>query len=118
MSDLAKAIFCLQNKIKLFQSEINTKSLQYFPLFKGLINSENDLYSENINVHVESLAYVSSNFATRFSDLENLKPTFTFLVNLFIVDVVKDGCPVQKPIATQTAYIEAELLDLQQDFAL
>ena len=29
--------------------------------------------------------------------LENLKHTFAFLVNPF-VDVVRDGCPVQKPI--------------------
>ena len=40
------------------------------------------------------------------------------MVNPFVVDVVKDGCPVQKPIVTQTANIEAETLDLQQDFAL
>ena len=53
-----------------------------------------------------------------FSDLENLKPTFVFLVNPFVVDVVKDGCPVQKPIVTQKANIKAELLDLQQEFAL
>ena len=31
---------------------------------------------------------------------------------------MKDGCPVQKPIVTQKANIEAELLDLLQDFAL
>ena len=59
------------------------------------------------------------NFATKFSDLENLKPSFAFFfVNPLVVDVVKNGCPVQKPIVTQTANIEAELLDLQQDFAL
>ena len=61
---------------------------------------------------------VTTNFATRSTGLENLKPTFAFLVNPFVVDVVKDGCPVQKPIVTQTANIEAELLDMQQDFAL
>ena len=31
---------------------------------------------------------------------------------------MKDGCPVQKPIVTQTENIEVELLDLQQDLAL
>ena len=118
VSDLAQTIFSFQNKIKLFQRDINTKSLQHFPLLKGLVNSENDLSSEKVKVYVESLDGVSANFATRFSDLENLKPTFAFLVNPFVVDVVKDGCPVQKPIVTQTANIEAETLDLQQDFAL
>ena len=97
---------------------MNTKFLQHFPLLKGLVSSENDLYSEKIKVYIEGLEGVSTDFATRFSDLENLKPTFAFLVNPFVVDVVDDGCPVQKPIVTQTTNIEAELLDLQQDFAL
>ena len=69
-------------------------------------------------MYVKSLECASTNFATRFSNLDNLKPTFAFLVNQFVVDVVKDGCPVQKHIATQTANIEAGLLDLQQHLAL
>ena len=69
-------------------------------------------------MYVESLEGVSTNFATRFSDLDNLKPTFAFLVNPFVVDVVKDGCPVQKPIVAQAANIEMEILDLLQDFAV
>ena len=43
MSDLAQTIFNFQNKITLFQADINTMSLQHFPLLKGLVNSENDL---------------------------------------------------------------------------
>ena len=31
---------------------------------------------------------------------------------------MKDGCPFQKPIVTQTTNIEAGLLDLQHDYAL
>ena len=92
--------------------------MQHFPLFKGLVNSEIDLCSEKIKVYVESFVGVSTNFTTRFSDLLNLKPTFAFLLNPFVVDVVKDGCPVQKPHVAQTANIEAELLDLHQKFSL
>ena len=61
---------------------------------------------------------VSTNFAINFSYLENRRPTFAFFVNPFVVDVVKDGCPVKKPIAIQTANIKAELPYLQHDFAL
>ena len=68
-------------------------------------------------MYVKNLEGVSTDFV-KFSDLENLKPTFAFLVNPFVVNVVKGGCPVQKPIVTLTANIEAELLDLQQDFVL
>ena len=92
--------------------------MQHFPLPKERVSSENDLCSEKIKVYVKSLEGVSTDFATRFSDLENLKPTFAFLVNPFVFDVLKNGCPVQKPIVTQTADTQAELLDLQQDFAL
>ena len=48
------------------------------PIDTSLVNSENDLRSEIIKVYVESLEGVSTTFATRFSDLENLKPTYHF----------------------------------------
>ena len=112
MSDLAQTIFIIHNEIKLSQSDIGSKSLQHLPLHKGFVNFEND--SEKMKVYVESLEGVSTKFATMSSDLENLKPTFPFLVYPFVVDVVKDECPVQKLIVTQTAYVEAELLDLQK----
>ena len=76
-------------RIKLNCSrDINTKSLKHFPLLKGLDTSENDLCSEKIKVYVESLEGASTNYETRFSDLENLRTTFVFLVNTFVVEVV------------------------------
>ena len=69
-------------------------------------------------MYVESIEGVSTNLATMFSNLENQKTTLAFLVSQFVVDVVKDGCPVQKPIVTQTTNMEADLLDLKQDVAL
>ena len=41
-------------------------------------------------MYAESLEGVSTNLTTSFSDLENVKPTFSFLVNPFVVDVVKE----------------------------
>ena len=73
---------------------------QNYPLLKGLVNSESDLCSEKIKVYAVSLEGVSTNLATRFSDVENLKHTFAFLANPFVVDVVKERCPVQKRILT------------------
>ena len=72
VSDLAQTIFSCQNKMKMLQIVINTISLQHFLLLKGLVNSVNDLSSLLINVYVESLVGVSTNFATKFTDLENL----------------------------------------------
>ena len=73
VSDLAQTIFSFQNKITLFQTYIDTESFQHFPLIKVLINSDNDLCSEKIKVCVVSLDAISTNFATGFSDLENLR---------------------------------------------
>ena len=67
-------------------------------------------------MYVESLEGVSNNFARTLSDLKNLKHTLAFLVDPF--DVVKDRCPVHKPVVTQAANIEAQLLDRQHDVAL
>ena len=71
--DSAQTIFSFQNKIKLFQRDINTKSLQHFPLPKGLVNSE------KINEHVESLEGVLTNPTARFSYLVNLKVNLLLL---------------------------------------
>ena len=78
VSDIAQAIHRFQNKMKLFQKDIKTKSLQHFPLLKGLLNSLNDLFTEMIKAYVERLYAVSTNFATRFSDLLNLRPSFAY----------------------------------------
>jgi hypothetical protein len=55
----------------------------------------------------------------RFSDLRALKPSFAFfLENPFLVDVTKNGCPISQPIAVDSAAVELELLELQEDEAL
>ena len=69
-------------------------------------------------VYADCMEGVSTNYVTRYSDLENLKFTVAFLANPFVVDLVKNRYPARKPILTQTSTIEAYLLDLQQDFAL
>ena len=78
VSDLGQVIFSFQNKINMFQRDINTKSLQHFHLLIGLVNSENDLCSVRIKVCVESLDGASTNFETRFPDLESIIPIFLF----------------------------------------
>ena len=62
-------------------------------------------------MYVYSLEGVSTTFATRFSDLDNLRLTFDFMVYPFVVVVVK----IHKLILNQMASMEAELMDLQQD---
>jgi hypothetical protein len=40
------------------------------------------------------------------------------LENPFLVDVIKNGCPISQPFAVDSAAVELELLELQEDEAL
>ncbi|CAM2097887.1 unnamed protein product [Caretta caretta] len=53
-----------------------------------------------------------------FEDLQKLRSYFTFLVNPFMVDVIKDGYPIPKTMVTETSAREMEPLELQEDQAL
>jgi hypothetical protein len=37
------------------------------------------------------------------------------LENPFLVDVMKNGCPISQPIAVDSAAVELQLLELQED---
>ena len=50
VSDLNQRIFSFQVKIYIFQRDIDTKSLQHFPLLKEHVNSENYLCSEKTKI--------------------------------------------------------------------
>jgi hypothetical protein len=50
--------------------------------------------------------------------LRALKPSFAFLENPFIVNLMKNGCPISQPIAVDSAAVELELLELQEDEGL
>jgi hypothetical protein len=55
----------------------------------------------------------------RFSDFRALKPSFAFfLENPFLVDVMKNGCLISQPIAVDSAAVQLELLELQEDEGL
>jgi hypothetical protein len=41
-----------------------------------------------------------------------------FLENPFLVDVMKNGCPISQPTAVDSATVELELLKLQEDEGL
>ena len=41
-----------------------------------------------------------------------------FFVNPFEVDVIISGCPIPKPLSSEAAAVELELVDLQEEHAL
>jgi hypothetical protein len=50
--------------------------------------------------------------------LRALKPSFAFLENTFLVEVMKNGCLISQPIAVDSAAVELELLELQENEGL
>jgi 17beta-estradiol 17-dehydrogenase/3beta-hydroxysteroid 3-dehydrogenase/mitotic-spindle organizing protein 1 len=68
--------------------------------------------------YVCTLHGVAEEINYRFSDLRALKPSFAFLEKPFLVDFMKNGCPMSQPIAVDSAAVELELLELQEDEAL
>ena len=71
-----------------------------------------------IKEYKDNLQGLWEEFRSRFGDLQELKPCFTFLVNSFDIDVINDGCPVHQPFATNMPTAEMELVKLQADLAL
>ena len=68
--------------------------------------------------YMNKMSGLAEEINRRFNDLRSLKPSFSFLENPFAVDVVSDGCPISSPITKDTAAVELELLELQEDEGL
>ena len=48
-------------------------------------------------------------FQACFDHFQELKPCFAFFANLFIVNVVSDGCPVRQQFVTNLPAVETKL---------
>lgn len=58
------------------------------------------------------------NFLTWFDVLQKLKSYFAFLVHSFMADVVRDDCPIPKPLVIESSAVEIEVMGLQDDLGL
>jgi len=120
ITELSQSILSFQNKIKLFQRDLATNKLDYFPNLKSRLTA-----FPNIKIQESKLTQYKGNldtlyhdFDNRFEKLQGLKPCFELLLNPFAIDVISDGCPVAPPFVTDAISIETELIDLQEDLAL
>ena len=52
------------------------------------------LTEHKVEEYKDKLQGLGEEFQSRFGDLQELKPSFTFLVNLFDSDVINDNFPV------------------------
>ena len=119
ISDLAQTVFSFQNKIKVFQRDIMSKTFNHFPKLKMTLNAITDVITDHkVEEYKGKLQGLLEEFQVRFDDLQELKPCFTFLVNPFDIDVINDGCLVRQPFVTNVSAAEMELIELQEDLAL
>ena len=117
--DLAQTVFSFQNKINVFQRDIMSKTFRHFSNLKMTVNAFTEVITDHkVKEYKDKLQGLLEEFQARFDDLEELKPCFTFLVNLFDIDVINDGCLVSQSFVTDVSAAEMELTELQEDLAL
>lgn len=49
-----------------------------------------------------------------FDEMKKLKACFAFLINLFVGNVVNDGCTMPEPLAVKSSVVKMKLMELQK----
>jgi hypothetical protein len=117
ISELGQAVFRFHNQVRLFQKDLTSKTFTHFTCVSKILQTLPgvEIVTED---YVCKLHRLAEEINYRFSYLRALKPSFAVLENPFLVDVIKNGCPISQPIAVDSAVVELELLELQEDEAL
>ena len=73
--DLAQTVFSFQNKIKVFQRDIMSKTFNLFPNLKMTLNAITDVITDHkVEEYEDKLQGLLEEFQVRFDDLQELKP--------------------------------------------
>jgi hypothetical protein len=117
ISDLGQTVFSFHNRVRLFQKDLTSKTFTHFTCLSKILQTLPgvEMVTED---YVCKLRGLAEEINYRFSDLRELKPSFAFLENPFLVDIMKNGCPVSQPITVDSAAVELQLLEVQEDEAL
>ena len=119
ISDLAQTVFSFQNKIKVFQRDIMSKTFRYFGNLKMTVNAFTEVTTDHkVEKYEDKLQGLLKEFQARFDNLQGLKTCFTFLANPFNIDLINDGCLVCQSFVTGVSAAEMELTELQEDLSL
>nr|XP_039265626.1 EPM2A-interacting protein 1-like [Styela clava] len=96
ISDLAQTVFSFQNKIKVFQRDLLTRTFSHFPKRRLTACPETILKESKLDEYKDKMQELLENFETWFNDFKELKPCFSILRNPFTTNVIDDGCPLQR----------------------
>jgi len=76
----------------IFQRDFLSKAFNHFPNLKRMNAFPNvKMNDKKLEKYKSKLQELLDNFQAEFTDLQKLKPCFTFLVNPFEADVVTSG---------------------------
>ena len=112
ISDLAQTVFSFQNKIKVFQKDIMSKTFRHFPNLKMAVNAFTEVITNHkVEECKDTLQGLLQEFPARFDDLQEHKPCFTFLVNPFDIDVIDNSYIVRQSFVTDLSAAEMEMIE-------
>jgi hypothetical protein len=115
--DLIQSVFSFQKKIQILQRDIISREFQHYAHLQNLVSSYSDggIPLRKLGAYRDRLQGLLGDFQARINDLHQLKSCSTFLINPFMIDVIKDGLQLPKNIVMETSDAEMELLELQED---
>lgn len=120
ISDLIQTVFSFQNKIQILQRDILSREFKHFPRLQNRVSSYSDggIQLRKLGAYRDRLQGLLEDFQARFNDLHQLKSCSAFLINPFMIDVIKDGFQLPMNIVMEPSAAEMELLELQEDQGL
>ncbi|XP_053221557.1 zinc finger BED domain-containing protein 5-like isoform X1 [Podarcis raffonei] len=115
ISGMVTAVNAFKDKLRLWKSHLERKSLLYFPSMKQVIG-ENDF---NGVPFVGYLEILEEQFLTQFEQLIDIEPVVSFFANPFdSIDVTVTAMAIAELCQAGLEEIELEIVDLQNDLVL
>ena len=93
---------------------------KHFPCLQNSVSSysEGGIQLRKLGAYRDRLQGLLEDFQARFIDLRQLKSCSAFLINPFMIDVIKDGFQLPMNIVMEPSAAEMELSELQEDQGL
>ncbi|XP_061450843.1 general transcription factor II-I repeat domain-containing protein 2-like isoform X2 [Rhineura floridana] len=115
ISGMLTAVNTFKDKLRLWKSHLQRKSLLYFPAMKQVIG-ESDF---NNAPFVGYLEILEEQFLTQFEQLIDIEPVVSFFANPFnSIDVTVTAMAIAELCQARLEEVELEIVDLQNDLVL
>lgn len=121
VTDMFSAVSSFARKLDVYQTDLSSRRMQYFPALKAQCQSNNIITDDEINTVVtkyyELLTNLATAFQERFSEFQELQPLLNFVVNPFISDPGHVS-RIANQLQLLGQPVEMEIIDLQENIVL